>query len=58
MEACQQLLGNKEVIITALGVSYALVEFWLGRTNKVQAASAIELILSPILKKRSTEDQK
>jgi hypothetical protein len=58
MEACQVLLSNKEAIYACVGVSYAVLEFWLGRTSKVQAASAIELILSPILKKRSTEDQK
>ncbi len=58
MDACQVLLGNKEVIYAGCAVAYAILEFWLGRTNKVQAASAIELILSPILKKRSTEDQK
>ena len=58
MEACRVLLSNKEAILAGIGVSYSLLEFWLGRTDKVQAASAIELILSPILKKRSTEDQK
>ena len=58
MEACRVLLSNKEAILAGIGVSYSLLEFWLGHTDKVQAASAIELILSPILKKRSTEDQK
>lgn len=57
MEACTALLGNRDLIMAGLSVGYVLLEFWLGRTNKVQAASALELILSPFFKQRSTEDQ-
>lgn len=58
MEACQVLLNQKEVIYAGVGIGYAILECWLGRTDKVQAGSAIELILFPFFKKRSTEDQK
>ena len=56
MEACTALLGNRDLIMACLSVAYVGFEFWIGKTDKVQAASALELILSPLLKKRSTED--
>lgn len=58
MDACTALLGNRDLIMAGLSVAYVGLEYWLGKTDKVQAASALELILSPLLKKRSTEDQK
>lgn len=57
MEACSALLNNRDLIMAGLSVAYVGLEYWLGKTDKVQAASALELILSPLLKKRSTEDQ-
>lgn len=57
MEACSALLSNRDLIVAGLSVTYVGLEYWLGKTDKVQAASALELILSPLLKKRSTEDQ-
>lgn len=57
MEACSALLNNRDLIITCLSVAYIGLEFWLGKTDKVQAASALELILSPFLKKKSPEDK-
>lgn len=57
MEACQVLLGNRDLVMAGLSVGYVVLEFWLGRTDKVQAASALELILSPLLKKKSLEDK-
>ena len=58
MDACTALLGNRDLIMAGLSVAYVGLEYWLGKTDKVEAASALELILSPFLKKRSTEDQK
>lgn len=58
MEACTALLGNRDLIMAGLSVAYVGLEYWLGKTDKVEAASALELILSPLLKQRSTEDQK
>lgn len=53
MEACSVLLNNRDLIMAGLSVGYVGLEYWLGKTDKVQAASALELILSPFLKKKS-----
>lgn len=58
MEACTALLNNRDLIVAGVSVAYVGLEYWLGKTDKVQAASALELILTPFIKKRSTEDQK
>lgn len=55
MNACQQILNNKDVLYGLGLAAYAGLEFWLGKTDKVQAASAVEAALNVILKK-SPED--
>lgn len=55
MNACQQLIDNKEAL-RALGLVAVLAwEAWLGKTDKVQAGSTLELIFN-LLKPKSTED--
>lgn len=57
MNACQVILSNKEVIYALIGVAYAGLEYWLGKTNKVQAGSAVEAALNVIMKPKSPEDK-
>lgn len=56
MNACQTILENKDAIYIVAGLAYAGLEFWLGKTDKVQAASAIEALLGPFVKPKSPED--
>lgn len=51
---CQVLFQNKELIYAVVGVAYAGLEFWLGKTDKVKAASALEALLNVM--KKSPED--
>lgn len=58
MDACTALLGNRDLIMAGLSVAYVGLEYWLGKTDKVQAASALELILSPFFKKQKPQEGK
>lgn len=56
MNVCQQILDNKEAI-RALGLVAVLgIEFWMGKTDKIQAGSILELVLNLLMKKKSPED--
>lgn len=56
MNACQVLLDNKE-LMRASGLLLVLgAEFWLGKTDKIQASSILELVLNLLMKKKSPED--
>lgn len=57
MNACQKILENKDAIYVCAGLAYAALEFWLGKTNKVQAASAVEAALNLFVKPKSPEDK-
>lgn len=57
MEACQAILDNKEVLRAGGLVAVLAWEAWLGKTDKVKAASTLELLFTLFSKKRSTEDQ-
>lgn len=44
MNACQVILDNKEAMRAAGLVLVLGLEFWLGKTDKVQASSLLELL--------------
>ncbi len=56
MNPCSTILANKELIYGLALVAYAGLEFWLGKTDKVKAASALEALLNVIIKPKSPED--
>lgn len=56
MNACQVLLDNKELVRASGLVAVLALEFWLGKTDKVQASSILELVLNLLMKKKSPED--
>lgn len=58
MEACNVLLENRDLLMAGLSVAYVGLEYWLGKTDKVEAASALELILSPFFKKQKSLEDK
>ena len=42
----QWIIDNREILITgAIMIGKEILEYWLGRTEKVQAGSTLELIL-------------
>jgi hypothetical protein len=56
MNACQLLVQNKD-LIHGVGLLVVLgVEFWMGKTDKVQASSILELALGLLTPKKSPED--
>lgn len=57
MNACQQILNNKDVLYGLGLIAYAGLEFWLGKTDKIKAASLVEAGLNLVMKK-SPEDSK
>lgn len=56
MNSCQLLLDNKELLYALAAAAYALLEFWLGKTDRIQAGSLLEAIING-LKPKSPEDQ-
>lgn len=57
MDACRVILDNKEFLRASGLLAILLLEFWMGKTDKIQASSILEALLN-LFKKRSTEDQK
>lgn len=49
-ELCQLPQWQNAIIITVAQLSYMLIEAWLGKTEKVQSASVLELVFN-ILKR-------
>lgn len=43
-EACAQLQDSRTVLAFLIG--FAVVDYWLGKTKKVRAASLLELVIS------------
>lgn len=56
MNVCSKILENKDALYGVAFIAYSLLELWLGKTNKVQAASALEAGLNLIIKPKSPED--
>ncbi len=47
----QAIIDNRTIILATLLISFKeLLEYWLGRTNKVQAGSTLEIIILVIKK--------
>lgn len=45
MKECILDPQNREIIVGAVGAAVLLLEYWLGKTDKVRSASIVELLL-------------
>ena len=58
MNACQLIVDNKEAV-RALGLVAVLgIEAWMGKTDKVKAASILEALYNLIVKPKPIEETK
>lgn len=59
MNACKLLLENHQLVYSVIGVLYAadkILETWLGKTDKTEAGSVLELLWNQV-KPKSPEDK-
>lgn len=38
-------MSNRDLVVLGIGLLYSLVEYYLGKTNRIRASSVIELIV-------------
>lgn len=50
MNACQVVLEHKEIAGLSLTIGILILEAWMGKTDKVRAASILEAIFNVVVK--------